>query len=250
MANWNFTRVVDVMRRVIGRRNETDNLSSDTELIRYAGEFMRDIMPQESKNFENFDIYDFSTVSNDYIYTFNSANTATLAGGTGQDESGTQAAGDDEGGGNEFENLTLYAWSSDPANSNTQTMRVHQDPVQFYDQFGMIENLSDAQTGRPTDILFYNNRFEVRPVPDGVYTISFPGFRRNNDFTNASGSETIPFNYWGRYVAYGAALDYMYDFAYDAARIQLVEERYKYYKALVHSRTFNQFKQNTPIPRW
>jgi hypothetical protein len=254
MANFTFTRVRNIMRRVIARRNATDSLSGDTELQEYIGEFVRDLMPQEVKNFENFDVYDFSTVANDFIYTFNTSNIAVLEGGTGQDESGQESPGDDEDGGNEFENIGPIAFSSDPNNltngGNAILMRWFQDPAIFYDKWGFIEAIADAQTGQPTDILFTNNRFELRPVPDGVYTIRIPGFRRNQDFTDLTSTTRIPENYWGRYIAYGASLDYMYDFGYDPSRIQVVESRYKHYKALVHNRTFNQFNQNTPIPRW
>ena len=133
-----------------------------------------------------------------------------------------------------------------------------QDPAMFFDKWGFDTNVTTVQTAQPTDVLFHEDQFRVKPRPDGVYTIRIFGFKRNLDVTDAgtevnidaSTSNPIPENYWGRYVAYGAALDYMYDFGYDPSRIQIAESRYKHYKALVQSRTFNQFKQNTPIPRF
>lgn len=229
------------MRRVIGRRNATDNLSSDNELQEYIGEFMRDLMPQEMKNFENFDTYEFDTVASTEGYTFNIDNTDQPALGDGSDVNG-----------NQFENLGPVAYSDE------QIMIWYQDPAIFHAKWGFDTDVSTVQTGQPTDILFYNDQFLLKPQPDGAYRIRIFGFRRNPDVTDSNtadniqaGSEnSIPENYWGRYIAYGASLDYMYDFGYESAKIEKVESRYKHYKALVHSRTFNQFKFNTPIPRF
>lgn len=244
MANWDFQRVQDIMRRVIARRNETDSLSDANELQSYIGEMIRDIMPQEVKNFENFDVYDFTTVSGQYSYTFNQSDTSALEGGAGQDLTSALGDGQDETQSNEFENIGPVAFS------DNQLMRWYQDPVIFYDTWGFIDDVDSEQTAQPIDILFHNNRFEVRPIPDGAYKIRIPGFRRNNDFTNASSSDLIPENYWGRYIAYAAALDYMYDFGYDPERIKVVESRYRHYKGLVLNRSHNQAKNETARQRW
>jgi len=241
MANFSFQRVLEIMRRVIGRRNATDTLSSDTELQEYVGEFMRDLMPQEIKNFENFATYEFDTVADTEQYTFNNDNSAQPSLGDGSDINGYV-----------FENIGPIAYSDE------QKMNWYQDPADFYGKWGFDTDVTTVQTSQPTDILLHNDRFTLKPQPDDAYRIRIFGFRRNLDDTDASSADTIqaasgndiPENYWGRYIAYGAALDYMYDFGYDANRIQLVEGRYKRYKALVHSRTFNQFKQNTPIQRF
>lgn len=234
MANFTFSRVIEIMRRVIARRNNTDDLSTDAELQAYIGEFMRDLMPQETKNFENFAIYEFDTISGTEEYLFNSGDGADLNGLV-------------------FENVGPVAYCDE------QLMRWYQDPAIFYGIWGYNTNVSSIPTGQPTDILLHNDKFVMKMRPDDAYRIRIFGYARNTDYTEASSASNIeaatvdagiPENYWGRYVAYGAALDYMYDFGYDSERIQVVQTRYKHYKSLVQSRTFNQFKQETPIPRF
>lgn len=241
MANFDYTRAIELMRRVVGRRNSTDPLSTDAEFQQYLGEFLRDLMPQEMKNFENFDTYEFDTVADTEGYTFNIDNSGQPTLGDGSDIDG-----------DEFENIGPVAYSDEIL------MRWYQDPVIFYDKWGFDTDVTTVQTAQPTDILFYKDQFVLKPQPDDTYRIRIFGFRRNPDVTDAVATGTIqagsdndiPENYWGRYVVYGASLDYMYDFGYDQNRIAMVEQRYKHYKALVHSRTFNQAKQKIPIPRF
>ncbi len=241
MANFTFTRVRDIMRRVIGRRNETDDLSTNNEFQTYIGEFIRDLMPQEIKNFQNFDIYDFNTVNNFEQYTFNSDNSNDTTLGDGSDLDGNIF---DVIGPIAFSDETLMNWFTDPG--------------LFHSRWGFDTDVDPVPTAQPTDILFHNDRFTLKPRPDDAYRIRIFGCKINFDETDASGADTIqassgndiPENYWGRYVAYGASLDYMYDFGYDFDRIQVVEKRYKHYKALVHGRTFNMFKSNTAIQRF
>lgn len=241
MANFTFGRVVDIMRRVIGRRNTTDALSTDSELMEYIGEFLRDLMPQEMKNFENFGTYSFSTVSGTEGYTFNTDNSAQPTLGDGSSDDGFQ-----------YENIGPVAYSDE------QIMRWYQDPAIFHAKWGFDTDVANPQTGQPVDILFFKDQFLLKPQPDDAYTIRIFGFRRNKDVTDESTGDNIqaatqndiPENYWGRYIAYGASLDYMYDFGYDPTAIQRVEGRYKHYKGLVQSRTHNQVKNQTPLPRF
>lgn len=233
MANFTFSRVIDIMRRVVSRRNTTDNLSTNVEFQEYIGEFMRDLMPHEIKTFENFGTYSFNTIANTEEYLFNTGNGADIDGAI-------------------FENIGPIAYSDETI------MTWYQDPAIFHSKWGFDTDVTTVQTSQPVDILFHSDRFILKPQPDDVYLIRIFGYRRNLDETDSSDAnliqdasgEDLPENYWGRYIAYGASLDYMYDFGYDAKRIATVETRYKHYKALVHSRTFNQFKQNSPIQRF
>ncbi len=233
MANFTFSRVIDIMRRVVSRRNTTDNLSTNVEFQEYIGEFMRDLMPQEIKTFENFGTYSFNTIANTEDYPFNTGDGADIDG-------------------NIFENIGPIAYSDETI------MTWYQDPAIFRARWGFDTNVTTVQTSQPVDILFYSDRFTLKPRPDDAYLIRIFGYRRNLDETDSSDTNLIqdasgdplPENYWGRYIAYGASLDYMYDFGYEASRIATVQARYKHYKALVHSRTFNQFKQNSPIQRF
>src|SRR3972149_12302048 len=133
MADWNFQRVVDIMRRVISRRNQTDSLSSDNELMRYIGEFMRDLMPQELKMLENFDTFDFDTIADTETYSF--------AGNLNGDF---------------FENIGTVAYSDEVK------MIWFQDPGLFYEKWGFDTNIATPQTSQPSDILFYNNQFVLK----------------------------------------------------------------------------------------
>ena len=60
------------------------------------------------------------------------------------------------------------------------------------------------QASRPTDILFFENKFTFRPVPDQVYKVEVEVFIIPTQLL--ASSQTPELNQWWQYLAYGAAL--------------------------------------------
>ncbi len=66
------------------------------------------------------------------------------------------------------------------------------------------------QAGRPVAVLFYDNVFTVRPVPDRAYLISFDAYLTPAQFLLTT--ESITFDWMGDYLAYGTARRILQDF--------------------------------------
>jgi hypothetical protein len=62
---------------------------------------------------------------------------------------------------------------------------------------------SQYQSGRPYNLLFWNNEFTIRPVPDNVYLCEVEAYQTPAQFMNTSQNPTL--NQWSQYIAYGAA---------------------------------------------
>lgn len=61
------------------------------------------------------------------------------------------------------------------------------------------------QVGRPYNLLFWNNEFTIRPVPDNVYLCEVEAYQTPVQFMNVSDNPTL--NQWSQYIAYGAACE-------------------------------------------
>lgn len=60
-----------------------------------------------------------------------------------------------------------------------------------------------AQTSRPLAVLYYNNKFTVRPVPDQPYKINFEVYAKPTELLSLSQSPEL--NEWWQYISYGSA---------------------------------------------
>ena len=65
------------------------------------------------------------------------------------------------------------------------------------------------QVGRPYNLLFWNNEFTIRPVPDGVYTVEVEAYQSPSQFMMTSQSPAL--NQWAQYIAYGSAIEILRD---------------------------------------
>lgn len=69
------------------------------------------------------------------------------------------------------------------------------------------------QANRPQAILFFENKFTVRPIPDQMYAIRLEGFINPQPLSvtgsNPAGKATL--EEWGQCIAYGAAFDILMD---------------------------------------
>jgi hypothetical protein len=69
--------------------------------------------------------------------------------------------------------------------------------------------ISQYTTGRPFTLLFWNNEFQIRPVPKLVHKIEVETYMTPVQFLSSTDSPTL--NQWWQYIAYGAACEILRD---------------------------------------
>lgn len=223
--------VLDIMRVAIGRRNENDPDSDETKLLQYVNDFYSLTQPNDTKLFESFGTLTFTIdeTNTTGVYTFN-----------------------DVGADSEFINISQEAYISlyDPVNNSVSWNRlpIYQDPGEFFAIWG-INNDEILIAGYPTNLLFYGNEFTFRTIPDTEYLIKIYGYKKNADFSS-SGDPDLPFDWWLRYIAYGAARDYAIDFRLDETTRAGIEREFNKQKRYMLTRTHNQIKNSRAMPRF
>lgn len=65
------------------------------------------------------------------------------------------------------------------------------------------------QVGRPYNLLFWNNEFTIRPVPDNVYLCEVETFQTPAQFMMTTDHPIL--NQWAQYIAYGTAMEILRD---------------------------------------
>lgn len=65
------------------------------------------------------------------------------------------------------------------------------------------------QPGRPYSLLFWNNEFVIRPIPKLVHKVEVEIYLTPVQFMLTSNNPIL--NQWAKYIAYGAAIDIMFD---------------------------------------
>ncbi len=81
----------------------------------------------------------------------------------------------------------------------------------IFSQNVQAESAINAQTvpyvaARPTDVLFFNNQFVVRPVPDIAYQIQIVAYRSPAAFISSNPNQQPELKQWWQLLAYGADL--------------------------------------------
>jgi len=89
------------------------------------------------------------------------------------------------------------------------------------------------QVGRPYNLLFWNNEFTIRPVPDNVYLCEVEAYQTPAQFMNVTDNPTL--NQWSQYIAYGAACEILRD-RQDVEGVANLMEGFKRQEALVLER--------------
>lgn len=89
------------------------------------------------------------------------------------------------------------------------------------------------QTGRPYNLLWWNNQIEIRPVPDNVYLCEIEVYQSPSQFMSLNDVPVL--NQWSQYLAYGAALEILRD-RQDMEGIENLMEGFKRQEALVLER--------------
>lgn len=221
---------LDLMRRILGRRNENDPDASDDILLRYLNDFYSLSMPNDTKLFESFGTLSFTIdeTNTTGVYTFN-----------------------DVGADSDFMNLSQEAYISllDPVNNSVSwnQLPIYQNPGEFFAIWG-INNEEILIPGYPTNMLYYGTEMTFRTIPNTAYLVKIFGYKKNADFPDAD--EPLPFDYWLRYLAYGAANNYARDFRYDAQTRAMIKESFSSERKLLLTNTHNQVKMSRTCPRF
>ena len=218
-----------VMRLAIGRRNENDPDSDDGTLRQYINDFVTFTMSDDVKLFEQYGSLTFpiDETNTTGVYTFN----------------------DVEADSN-FTNISVegFITLTEPADESVSWNRleIYQDPGEFYGHWG-INNTDILIKGYPTEMLYYGTEMVFRTIPDQEYTVTIYGYKEYAGF-GAAGNPDLPFDYWMRYIAYGAALNYARDYRFDADTKNQLKIEFAHERKLLLTRTFNQKKLNRAVP--
>jgi len=100
----------------------------------------------------------------------------------------------------------------------------------------------DSQTvpttlARPQAMLFYDNKFIIRPVPDQPYRVNFEAFVRPTQLLASSDNPQL--NEWWQYIAYGTSKKVFED-RMDIESVQQIMTEFKTQESLVLRRTIVQ----------
>ena len=222
------------MRLALGRRNENDPDSNDTTLLQYINDFVNLTMSDDVKLFEQFGTLRFTIdeLNPTGVYPFNGI--ATIPPGL-QFTNISQEA---------FITLTLPPEGSISWNK----LEVYQDPGVFFLEWG-VNNANILIRGYPTEMLFYGNEFTFRTIPNTSYDVIIYGYKIVPNFSNI-GDPALPFDYWMRYISYGAAMNYARDYRFESEKIGLLKDAFSHERKLLLTRTHNQIKQNRAYPRF
>ncbi len=218
-----------IMRLAISRRNANDPDSSDATLLSYLNDFVSLTMGSEVRLFEQWDTitFDIDQTNTKGVYTFN-----------------------DVGAAFELESISgdgFISLKDPPAGSLSWTpLQIYLNPGEFFGYWG-VENDDVLTPGQPTSMLFYGNKFTFRTIPDTVYTVTLYGYKKHSDFS-AVGDPPLDFDYWLRFLAYGAAINYGMDYRFSDSLMTSLRRDYGRERRLMLTRTHNQIKVMRNIP--
>ena len=222
---------IRTMRLAIGRRNENDPDSNDTTLFRYLNDFVNLTMSDDVKLFEQFGTLSFTIdeTNTTGVYTFN-----------------------DVGADASFTNISAEGFISllDPPDGSISwnMLWIYQDPGQFYSEWG-INNTDVLIPGYPTEMLYYGNEMVFRTIPNTSYLVQIYGYKVVPEFSS-EGDPAIPHDYWMRYLAYGAAMNYARDYRFEVDKLSLLQAGFSHERKQLLTRTHNQIKRSRAFPRF
>lgn len=93
--------------------------------------------------------------------------------------------------------------------------------------------VSQYQAARPYSILFWNNEFQIRPVPDNVYKVELESYLTPTQFLATSDNPQL--KQWWSYLAYGTSAEIMRD-RQDMEGLENIKEGMARQEALVLER--------------
>ena len=223
--------VLRIMRLAINRRNTNDPDSNNATLLEYINDFVSLTMSDDVKLFEQFGTLSFEIdeTNTTGVYTFN-----------------------DVGATHDFVNISQECYISllDPVDNSISwnQLPIYQDPGEFFAIWG-INNDEILIPGYPTALLYYGNEFTFRTIPNTTYLVKIYGYKKNNNYST-TGDPTIQYDYWLRYLAYGAAANYVRDYNYEASTKAQVMADFAHERKLMLTHTHNQKKLSRCMPRF
>lgn len=229
-----YSDVLRTMRLAIGRRNENDPSSSDNVLSQYINDFINLTMSDDVKLFENFGTLEFDIDNShpDGVWTL-----------------------EDVGAKGNFVNYSMEAFISltfplPATTTNWNPLDIFQDPGRFYAYWG-VDNFNILIPGMPTEMLYYGTDFVFRTIPQDntTYHVTIYAYKQMQDFDPEGNPELLQ-DYWMRYLAYGAAFNYVTDYRFDPGFIAQVKATYSRERKLLLTRTHNQIKMSRSLPRF
>lgn len=93
-------------------------------------------------------------------------------------------------------------------------------------------------TSLPQGMMFYDNQFVLRPIPDQPYQINFEAYIRPTQLFQTTSNPTL--NDWWQYISWGTAKKIFED-RMDMDSVALIMPEYKKQEALVQRRTIVQY---------
>lgn len=230
--------VLNLMRVAVGRRNENDPDSNDETMLRYLNDFVSLTMSDDVKLFEQFGTLSFTIDEN------TSTSTEVVNGVISFEDACDQA-------GQAIQNISLECYISllDPQHNSVSWnyLPIYQDPGEFFAIWG-INNEEILIPGYPTNLLYYGNEFTFRTIPNTSYLVKIYGYKKNSDYPDADTS--IQYDYWLRYLAYGAANNYAQDYRFDPNTKAQIEKGFARERKLMLTHTHNQIKNSRCLPRF
>ena len=229
------TDVLTIMRRAIGRRNVNDPESTDEVLLDYVNDFYSLEMCNDTKLFESFGTVTFTI-----------------------DENGPNNDGDNTGvynidnivADNNFINIVQQGFitltSQADGSTSWNELELYQNPNRFFGRWG-VNNTDVLTPGYPTDLLFYGNDFTFRTIPNTSYTVILYAYIKNDDLIS---TDSLPYDWWLRYVAYGGARQYCTDYRLSNETQANVQREFNRQKTLMLTRTHNQAKKSRGAPKF
>lgn len=111
----------------------------------------------------------------------------------------------------------------------------------------IYDNYQGYQPARPQGVLWYNNVFTFRPIPDQVYTITLQGYINQVQFL--LGADEPLQSEWGILIAYGASVEIFADRGDNSAYGETYQIM-KRYENVALGRTVQQYEASQSVPRF
>ena len=164
---------------------------------------------------------------------------------------------------------TLFITADDPTTNNQQLVQDQGDGTLTGNGSGTINYITGAYTvtftnppaasaaiyakyqgysgNRPQGVLWFNNEFTLRPVPDQAYQILMQGYVQPTFLV--SDTDTPLQQEWGPLIAYGAALEIFQDNG-DVDNYNRIFDVFKRFENVALGRTIQQYTAEQSVPRF